>query len=155
MLYLDASALMKRYYEEKGSRAVSARFEAGEPIFTSVLSYGEVHAAMGRKFRSDEANVQGLQRRREAFTNDWLFGLSKVDLNVNTMSALPRLVEEYDLRAGDAIHLSAAFWLKDTVRLRQGSAPSDEIVEFGVADRRLSKIAALCGLRVFNPEDSS
>ena len=50
MLYLDASALVKRYSNEKGSRAVVERFESGEKIFTSVLSFGEVHASFARKF---------------------------------------------------------------------------------------------------------
>lgn len=154
MLYLDASALMKRYYDEKGSRAVASRFETGEPIFTSVLSFGEVHAAMGRKFRSDDPDAQNLGRRQEAFMNDWLFGLSHVELSVDTMSELPRLVEHYDLRAGDAIHLSAAFWLRDRIRLRREIGSQNETVEFGVADRRLSKVARLCGLQVFNPEDA-
>ena len=48
MLYLDSSALMKRYVIEKGSGALSARFERGENIYTSLLSFGEIHAALAR-----------------------------------------------------------------------------------------------------------
>jgi uncharacterized protein len=153
MLYLDSSALAKRYFQEKGTRAVSARFMGGEPIYTSVLSYGEVHAAMGRKFRSNETDAEGLQRRRDAFTNDWLYELSLVELSVQTMSALPKLVEVYDLKAGDAIHLSAALWLRDTIYLRTKSNHFKEAMEFGVADRRLGWVAAQCGLQVFDPEN--
>ena len=153
MLYLDASALIKRYFKEKGSRALNARFERGEMIYTSVLSFGEVHAALARTYRMKEVNAEELIRLREAFESDWLVGLSALDVNLHAMIALPKLVEQYPLKAGDAIHLSTAFWLKDTIRLRTGGARAGESVEFGVADRSLGLIARKCGLQVFNPED--
>ena len=68
------------------------------------------------------------------------------------MSELPRLVENYPLRASDAIHLSAAFWLMDTLRLRGRRPLRRHEFEFGVADLRLADTAAKCGLPVFNPE---
>ncbi len=153
MLYLDASALIKRYFKEKGSRALNARFERGETIYTSLLSFGEVHAALARAYRMKEINLGELIRLREAFEGDWLFGLSALDVNLHAMTALPKLVEQYPLKAGDAIHLSTAFWLKDTIRLRTRGARAGESIEFGVADRSLGLIAQKCGLRVFNPED--
>src|ERR1700693_997897 len=110
MLYLDASALIKRYLNEKGSRIVIARFESGEQIFTSMLSFGEVHATIARKLRSRELDADEIARLRELFERDWLSGLSVLDLNLRTMSALPRLAERFPIRARDAIHLSAAFW---------------------------------------------
>jgi hypothetical protein len=68
------------------------------------------------------------------------------------MSALPTLCEQYFLKASDAIHLSAAFWLKDTFRLRaKGFEDSANFVEFGVSDRQLAKAALKCGFQVFNP----
>ncbi len=153
MLYLDSSALVKRYSNERGSRAVVARFESGEKIFTSMLSFGEVHSSIARKFRSKELSLLELRKLRENFLNDWLFSLSILDLDGRTMSELPRLVEQHDLRAGDAIHLAAAFWLKDTIRLRKHRDRLEETVEFGVADKRLAKVAQECGFKMFNPED--
>lgn len=152
MLYLDASALVKRYSSEKGSRAVVARFDHEERIFTSRLSFAEVHSSLGRKFRAGELNSQALDRVREDFESDWAFSLSVLDLNVGTMSAISRLVEQYDLKAGDAIHLSAAFWLRDTIRLGRLRGRAAESVEFGVADKQLARIARMCGLQVFDPE---
>jgi predicted nucleic acid-binding protein len=105
MLYLDASALVKRYSSEKGSRAVVARFARDESIFTSRFSFAEVHLSLGRKFRAGELNSQNLASVSEEFENDWLFSLSVLDLDIGTMSAISQLVEQYDLKAGDAIHL--------------------------------------------------
>ena len=153
MLYLDASALMKRYFTEKGSRTLNARFERGEVMYTSVLSFGEVHSAFARVYRMKEMSSVELSRLREAFDSDWLVGLSALELNLQAMASLPKLVEQYSLKAGDAIHLSTAFWLKDMIRLRTRGYHAGEPIEFGVADRSLGLIAEKCGFQVFNPED--
>jgi predicted nucleic acid-binding protein len=152
MLYLDASALVKRYSSERGSKAVAARFDHDDRIFTSRLSFAEVHSSLGRKFRAGQLNSEDLTRVREEFESDWLFSLSVLDLDVGTMSAISQLVEQYDLKAGDAIHLSAAFWLREAIRLGRFRNTAEESVEFGVADKQLARIARLCGLHVFDPE---
>jgi uncharacterized protein len=152
MLYLDASALAKRYFDEKGSEAVRGRFESGEQIFTSMISFAEVHSAIGRKFRDKELDEPELVSIRDAFTNDWLFSLSKLNLDLSTMTALPQLVQTFYLKAGDAIQLSTAVWLRDSSRLLSGRGRSGGTVEFGVADKSLGRIALECGLQVFDPE---
>ena len=152
MLYLDSSALMKRYVIEKGSRSMTARFERGENIYTSLLSFGEIHTALARAFRMGRLSAQDLHSSREAFLNDWLFGMTAIEVSTQTMTALPGLVENYLLKAADAVHLSTAIWLRDRFRFggRQ-SFPKNE-VEFGVADTQLSQAAEKCGLLIFNPE---
>jgi predicted nucleic acid-binding protein len=153
MLYLDASALAKRYFNEAGSEVVAARFQSGERIFTSVLSFAEVHSAIARKFREKELAAREFNRLRDAFQDDWLFSLSKLELDLNSMTALPQLVEAYALKAGDAIHLSTAVWLRDSLGIGKWSGKTGGTVEFGVADNQLAKIAQAYGFRVFNPED--
>src|ERR1700674_1936775 len=153
MLYLDASALAKRYFNEEGSTVVAARFESGERIFTSILSFAEIHSAIARKFRDKEFDAEEFNRLRDAFRDDWLFSLSKLDLELNSMIDLPQLVETYSLKAGDAIHLSTAVWLKDSLRAGVWSGKTGGNVEFGVADNQLAKVAQECGFQVFNPED--
>jgi predicted nucleic acid-binding protein len=153
MLYLDSSALIKRYFKEKGSRALNARFERGGEIYTSVLSFAEVHGALARAFRMKELASRELGILREAFDGDWLIGLSPLEVSLHTMIALPKLVEQFPLRASDAVHLSTAHWLRDTLRLRAGGSRMGESVEFGVADQRLGQIAFECGFEVFNPEN--
>jgi predicted nucleic acid-binding protein len=153
MLYLDTSALVKRYFNEVGHRSVVARFESGEEIFTSRLTYGEVHSVIGRKFRSEEFGLARLVQLREGFLNDWLFSLSILEVDGRTMTQLPELVERYPLKAGAAIQLSAAFWLKDAIRLGKYRDHAQATVEFGVTDRDLAKAALNCGFKIFNPEE--
>jgi predicted nucleic acid-binding protein len=153
MLYLDSSALVKRYVIEKGSKAVNSRFDQGETIYTSVLSFAEVHAAIGRKYRDKELSVPEKEKLVHEFQADWSFSLSILELSASTMFSLPSLCENYSLKASDAIHLSAAFWLKDAIRLRvKGFENGGNVVEFGVYDRQLGEAALKCGFRVFNPD---
>jgi len=55
VLYLDSSALIKRYQNEQGTEALNARLrqEARDlrSVFTSVLTYAEIHAAFARRAR--------------------------------------------------------------------------------------------------------
>jgi predicted nucleic acid-binding protein len=155
MLYLDASALVKRYFVERGSAVVAARFDSGEQIFTSMISFAEVHSAIGRKLRSKEVDKREFVRLRDAFENDWLFSLNKLDVDLRTMTALPQLVQSHALKAGDAIQLSTAVWLRDSFRSRSGHAQSGGNFEFGVADKKLGKIASQYGLQVFDPEEKN
>jgi len=153
MLYLDSSVLVKRYVREKGSDAVLSRFEREEPIYTSVLSFAEVHAAIWKK---RELSAGEKRRLIEEFQTDWFFSLNILELTAVTMAALPSLCEQYSLedslRAGDAIQLSAAIWLRDAIRMRaKGFESSVKTFEFGVSDRQLGKVAAQCGFRVFDP----
>ena len=152
MLYLDSSALVKRYVQEEGSKAVTSRFERGEIIYTSVLSFAEVHAAIGRKHREKQLSINEKGKLVDEFMNDWLFSLSILELTTHTMTALPTLCEQYFLKARDAIHLSAAIWLKDSIRVHaKGFEGNGNIVEFGVSDRQLGEAARKCGFQVFNP----
>src|ERR1017187_525209 len=131
---------------------MNARFERGETIYTSLLTFGEVHAAISRAYRMEKLSAVELSRIRDVFRSDWQIGLSHVEVNVQTMTFLPKLVEQYPLRAGDAIHLSSVLWLKDTLLFRQHSDRAEGSVEFGVSDARLAEVAANCGIHVFNPE---
>ena len=152
MLYLDSSVLVKRYFQEAGSKAVIARFDRDEIIYTSALSFAEVHAAIGRKYRANELSVIEKKKLIDDFQADWSFSLTILELTTTTMLALPSLCEQYSLKASDAVHLSAAFWLKDAIRVRaKGLESSENIVEFGVCDRLLGQAALKCGFQVFNP----
>ncbi len=151
MLYLDSSALVKRYVQEAGSEAVILRFERREAIYTSALSFAEVHATIGRKYRAKELSAGEKQRLVNEFTYDWDFSLIVLELTAHTMLALPALCERYFLKASDAVHLSAAIWLKESIRIdAKGFENTEDNVEFGVSERQLGEAALQCGFPLFN-----
>ena len=51
ILYLDASALVKRYVKERGSQEVIALTAAAGAVATSLVSRAEVAAALARAVR--------------------------------------------------------------------------------------------------------
>ena len=153
MLYLDASALIKCYLKEAGTGALIARItEPNQRIFTSILSFAEVHAAMARKHRGKYLNSTELAQLRDTFARDWALILHTVELNLQTASEIPSLAEKYPIKAGDAVHLSAALWINRTIQTEADSRERASL-EFCVADRALAEIANRCGLLVYNPEE--
>jgi predicted nucleic acid-binding protein len=153
MLFLDTSVLVKVYFKEIGSEAIIARSTAPSQVLAaSVLSYAEVHSAMARKYREEQINSAELSRLRESFEKHWEIKIIAVELNQQTMAALPGLLGLYPLKAADAIQLSAALWLNNNLGAGKYSG-AGKVLEFGVSDQILAESARKCGLVVFNPEE--
>jgi len=155
MLFLDTSVFVKVYFRELGMEATVSRFSSpGEVLAASVLSYAEMHSVMARKYREKQISLAELSRLRETFERDWERLVNAVELNRQTLAALPGLVERYPLKSADAIQLSAALWLRDYVDVGRSSAEG-RAFEFGVSDHILAASARKCGLVIFNPEEES
>ncbi len=153
MLFLDTSVFVKLYFKEAGSEAIVNRSTASNQMLAaSVMSFAEVHSAMARKYREKQITSVELSRLRGSFERDWKNLIHAVELNQQTMAALPGLVEQYPLKAADAIQLSAALWLKNNLDAGKYSG-AGKVLEFGVSDQILAETARKCGLSVFNPED--
>lgn len=157
MLYADSSALVKRYVEEHGSKGLNAKLErtikALRPVFTSVLTYAEVHAALARKleerppFRATEYHSATTR-----FDSDWRTYLTRVELTPAILELIPGVVREYFLRGADAIHLSSALWVRKFLELDKLQESSRESLIFATSDRQLAKAAEKELFEVFNPE---
>jgi predicted nucleic acid-binding protein len=153
MLFLDTSVFVKIYFKEKGSDATISRCtDPNVVLAASVLSFAEMHSEIARKYRAKEINLLELSQLRDRFERDWENLVVAIDLNQQTMAALPRLVEDQPLKAADAIQLSTALWLNNS--LVAGKYPEvDKVLEFCASDQILVECARKCGLLVFNPEE--
>lgn len=147
MLYFDSSALVKRYIREPGSEGVSARCAAGGRLFISALGYAEILASLGRKMRAGDIQPSDFDSACARLQGDWNRAFEILQLDDATMAHIPALVMRHSIRGADAVHLSAALWVRDFV-----ARPSSESIEFVVSDLALARIAIACGLAVFNPE---
>jgi predicted nucleic acid-binding protein len=153
MLFLDTSAFVKVYFRELGSESVIERFTSpGQVLSASVLSFAEMHSAMARKHREKQLSLAELSNLRETFERDWENLVNAVEMNRQTMAALPGLVDRHPLKSADAIQLSAALWLRDYLDAGRYSGEG-KVLEFGVSDQLLAEAARKCGLVVFNPEE--
>jgi uncharacterized protein len=124
-LYLDSSALVKRYVAEEGSDEVRVAMVAAERLTSCRLGFVETVRAVGLR-----VGYLGAKR----VLDDWGgFAVIEIDRDVAERAAQVALSE--GLRAGDALHLAAAL------------AASAENLVFATWDARLHRAARAHGLR--------
>jgi predicted nucleic acid-binding protein len=133
MLFLDASALVKRYIREEHSARVR-RLIAANPIAISRLSEVEVPSALARLVRERRLTPRAADRVRGAFVAD-LDAWHIVEITPAVTALARGQLSRHDLRAGDAIQLASAIWL------RQGL----EVSRLLAFDTRLATAAAAEG----------
>ncbi len=107
ILYLDTSALVKKYVKELGSEEVIAHWIKAEGIVTSVVAYAEAVATLYRKKREGPLADIFFEKMHNSFQNDWK-SLMKVNINKNLNEIIGSVLAKYDLRGFDAIHLASA-----------------------------------------------
>lgn len=114
ILYLDSSALVKRYLREARSDEVERVFIQAELAGTAVISRAEVSAALAKAVRMNwVAHADALKGLAE-FQSQWktLFRLHIREITVERADAL---AWKYGLRGYDAIHLACAMlWQEST-----------------------------------------
>lgn len=159
MLYVDSSALIKRYIREAGSRALNAQLEAESlqrtGIFMSVVGYAEVLAVFGRRSRDSLLSAERSKALQEQFLDDWMFSISRVELTSGVLGFIPELVNKHPLKGSDAIHLASALSLRDALRLGKEFGQANRSITFVSADKQLNRAASAEGLEVFDPQDKN
>jgi predicted nucleic acid-binding protein len=133
ILYADTSALVKAVLLEVGTDRVRTWFGQAEQVGSSVITYAEACAALGRRDRlrgPDRAILQAQLVRLDAQWNEFL--VVRVDERLAGRAAL-----EHGLRGMDAVQLSAAMRLRASVA---AYAPDAEIV-FAAFDHQLLEAA--------------
>jgi len=139
MIYLDTSALIKRFVREAGSDAVS-RIVARKPVATSKIAYVEVHATLMRARRAGRLTGNQYTLVIGQFEREWP-AYTRVDLHDDVLRLGREMVRRHPLRGYDAVHLASA------VALRRGL---DEEIVFAAADAKLLAAAASERLRTLD-----
>lgn len=143
ILYLDASALVKKYFKEAGSQEIVSLWKKAEAIITSSVTYAEVMASFFRKKREVFIEDQIFQSIIKTFHHDWQkFIIVAVNNELN--EAIDRLVAIYPLHGFDALHLASALII-------HASVPEDFL--FACFDQKLSLAAAAENLKIFPQEN--
>jgi len=145
MIYLDSSALVKRYAEEVGTDFVKSILATDGLITTSKLTYPEILSALMRKVRSGEIEKKTFNGIVDKFDKDWGHILV-LDFHNDLLPIVKTLIEKHPLKAADAIHLSSALWLKLSSKVD---------VTFVASDSNLLKAAGAEKLQVMNPLDEA
>jgi len=107
MIYLDTSALIKRFVEEAGSETVNDLVGKAPPIVTAKIAFAEVHAGLKRKHREGFLSGRDYALSVRQFEDDWESYI-RVDLRDEILRLARDLIRQHPLRGFEAIHLSSA-----------------------------------------------
>lgn len=137
--YLDASALVKRYIVERGSRETIALTTESEMTATSIVSRAEVAAALARAVRTGLVKDDVARNAQRRFAEDWP-DLARVSVTEALVERAERLVWQHGLRGYDAVHLASALAWQESL--------SEEIVVASF-DQQLWEAAKRSGLKAW------
>jgi predicted nucleic acid-binding protein len=114
ILYLDASALVKRYIQEKASEEVNTWIEAAEMVVTGLITRVEVAAAIARAGRMKLISPDETLAALHQFRSEWE-SFHRLPITENTVIRGDALADEHNLRGYDATHLACALIWQETL----------------------------------------
>jgi len=139
ILYLDASALVKRYVAEAGSAEVGAAISQAALTGTALISRAEVAATFGKAVRVDALTQEEALAALQVFRNDWV-DLVRIQVTGMVIARADLLAWDHGLRGYDAIQLASALAWQDAL---------GEQVTMAAFDKHLWAVAELVGLAAY------
>lgn len=137
ILYLDTSAIVKKYFKEQGSIEVIRLWKKTSSIVTSTVAYAETLASIHRKKRETADIDQSIFKAiRLAFEKDWE-SFIRVDVTSALNKTIKRVTAAHPLKGFDAIHLASALIVQQRI--------NEEFV-FACYDKSLNESAGKEGL---------
>lgn len=115
ILYLDTSAWLKLYIDERGTQEVIAAVKSAELVAISRIAYAEARAALARVLREKRTTHAEHRKRIAALDADYVDVL-KVEVSEEVVRQAGELAESHALRGFDAIQLASARWLARKTR---------------------------------------
>jgi predicted nucleic acid-binding protein len=142
VIYLDTSALIKRFVNEKGSALVESLVQGKGAVATAKIAYAEIFAGLTRKLREGNLSKPQYALACRQFERDW-HAYVRVGLEDDILLLARDLIQRRPLRGYDAVHLASALRLKIAL---------GEEITFAAADERLLKAAEAENLEFLNVE---
>ena len=97
ILYLDTSALVKRYFKEPHSNDLLSKWKEATQIVTSSVAYAETIASFYRKKREVGLNNRVFNKLVNSFHLDWE-AFIRVEANDYLNETIHKVVAKYPLR---------------------------------------------------------
>jgi predicted nucleic acid-binding protein len=140
--YLDASALVKRYLVERGSRETIELTSQAEMIATSIISRAEVAAGLAKAVRAGVVTDGVARNAQRSFAGDWS-DLLRLPVTEALVERAEALAWEQGLRGYDAVQLASGLTWQESA--------GEEIV-LATFDQQLWEAAKRTGLKPW-PEE--
>ena len=125
ILYLDASALVKRYIAEHASEQVNAWIGEADMIVTALITRVEVAAAIAGAQRMKVIAAREAAAALGAFRAEWE-SFHRLPITETTVVRGDFLANEHNLRGYDATHLACALLWQEAVGLPVTLAAFDQ-----------------------------
>ena len=142
IVYLDASALVKRYIRELGTSEIIQMITVAEAVGTSIISRAETAAALSKASRLNVLTQDDAKQAISQFRQEWP-NLIRVQVTESVVARADQIAWEYGLRGFDAVHLASALLWHEQL--------NQEVI-FATFDRQLWFAAHNCSLVSF-PQD--
>ena len=138
MLYLDTSALVKRYIQETGSDLVINFITGARGIATGVISRAETSAAFAKAVRIGILEREPVWQALQDLRAEW-YDYIRLPVTEAIVAKGDKLAWDLNLRGYDSIHLAIAVTWEETLR---------EEVEMVTFDQQLWQASRQVGLKV-------
>jgi uncharacterized protein len=139
IVYVDASALVKRYVAEVGSADVNALTAGAAAVATALVTRAEIASAFARAVRLGVLDDVSGRRAQRRFSREWP-DLMRVPVTETLVGRAETLAWAHGLRGYDAVQLASALTWQDAL--------GQEIV-LATFDRHLWEAAPHSGLRAW------
>ena len=137
-LYLDTSALIKRYVNEAGSTDVRVWIRSADDKATTLITRAEMSAGINRLLRMKSLSLKDYNEALEEFHADWE-DYHRLPVTEPLVARADTLACQHNLRGYDAIHLAAALTWQELLDLP---------VTLVTYDRELAGAARASGMAV-------
>ncbi|MGH9460777.1 MAG: type II toxin-antitoxin system VapC family toxin [Vicinamibacteria bacterium] len=131
MIYLDTSALVKRFVAEAASDRIRRLIVAEASVATSKIAYAEIYSGLTRKWRENDLSKSDHALACRQFEMDWE-AYVRVELHDEILVLSRDLIQRHPLRGFDAVHVASAVYLQKAL---------GEPMSFVAADKRLLEAA--------------
>jgi hypothetical protein len=109
-VFVDSSALAKRYVEEPGSDRLEEILASVSSLGVSVICPSEVVSALCRRRREGKLSPQQYVKAKQALFED-IEDASVVNITDQVIARAVEILERWPLRSSDSLHIaSAAEW---------------------------------------------
>lgn len=139
IVYLDASALVKRYVGERGSRETGELSAKADVVATSLVSRAEVAAALAKAVRLGIVEPESGRKAQRSFASQWP-DIAKVPVTEALVSRAEALAWDFALRGYDAVQLASALTWQESVGAE---------ITLATFDRQLWDAGKKAGVRIW------
>jgi predicted nucleic acid-binding protein len=139
MLYLDTSALVKKYFEEPRSVEVRDCISAHRSVATSTITRAESAATFAKAVKLGTLTEAAAKSGHQLFIREWKSYI-RIRITESLVARADGLAWTFALRGYDAMHLAAALEWQDRI---------EETITIATFDQNLWRSAGKAGLDCF------